>query len=234
MPIARVRNKILHFIHIPKTGGSYVTSYLRAIGQVALHSRTPVSCANTTPQHMDIATSKILLPLGFVDHRFAVIRDPLDRILSEFRYRFTRAAQPEQSANGHKPENAVLVELDWGQTFFGTFEEWVDLVFEMYQADPTVCDNHIRPQSDFVDAETKLFRFENGIDTVLDWIDSTTGTLRRPFCIDQNESQRLQVNIPNHTRDKIIDFYRSDYRMINRLVEANPAVAALGEQRVDG
>lgn len=42
MPLSKINGKLLHFVHIPKTGGSCITSYLRAKGPVALYSREGV------------------------------------------------------------------------------------------------------------------------------------------------------------------------------------------------
>ncbi len=216
MPLARVNGKLLHFVHIPKTGGSSVTSYLRTIGKVALYSRNPVDWARTTPQHMDIQTAKTLLPADFVDVRFAIMRDPLERILSEFQYRYTRLAHRAPHLHPVEADEPVTVELDWNKTFHGTFEEWVDLVFTLYERDHSACDNHIRPQSDFVDPDVKLFLFENGLGPVIEWIDKFTGAKGQATRLDRNESIVLPVNVRPGVRRRIESFYARDYDLIAR------------------
>ncbi|MBT8408046.1 MAG: sulfotransferase family protein, partial [Alphaproteobacteria bacterium] len=65
--------------------------YLLKKGPMALFNRTPLPWARTTPQHIEGATHRILIPEGFCDAAFMVVRDPVERLISEFRYR-TEAA----------------------------------------------------------------------------------------------------------------------------------------------
>ena len=219
MPIARVNGKILHFVHAPKTGGSSVTSYLRSVGHVALHSRQPVNWARVTPQHMDIESAEALLPDGFVDARFTILRDPLARMVSEFRYRYTRLLDAGHSAKPYQSGDPVTVELDWGQTFCGTFETWVDKVFQLYQHDNSTCDNHIRPQADFVSPDAKVFLFEDGLDKVFDWIDRFAGINRAHVELDRNASKRLPFEVSEAVQQRIRQFYERDYALIADLRE---------------
>lgn len=216
MPIARINGKILHFVHIPKTGGSTITSYLRSIGQVALYSRERIDCLRSTPQHMDIRTSKTLLPQGFVDARFAILRNPVARMHSEFRYRYTRLARNGEGACRKDPNGAVQVELDWGESFFGTFDEWVGLVIDKYNQEACACDNHIRPQSDFIDEDVRVFLFEDGLESVIDWINKFTETSTSPFIPDTNASVEIPISMSSKTKRIIREFYADDYSLILR------------------
>lgn len=215
MPIARINGKLLHFVHIPKTGGANVTSYMRTIGQVALYSREPLDWARTTPQHMEMRTSQVLLPRDFVDARFMILRNPLERMLSEFRYRYTRLSKVRASAETLGTNAPVTLELDWDEEFHGTFDEWVELVLARYELDPFTCDNHIRPQSHYFDPEAKVFLFENGMEPVLNWIDNFTGVAGAHFDADRNASLEIPIVVSPRTRALIEDFYAEDYRIIS-------------------
>ncbi|MFD2740127.1 sulfotransferase family 2 domain-containing protein [Sulfitobacter aestuarii] len=225
MPLARINGKILHFIHIPKTGGSGISSYLRAKGQVALYSRERLQWARTTPQHVHAETSEILLPDGFADATFAVIRDPMQRLLSEYRYRVTRRHDSGAVPKALDSGAALTVELDWGAEFHGTFDAWVTHIFAEYQRDPHVCDNHVRPQADFIRQGAALFRFEQGMQPVFDWIDRVTGTTRADFRIDRNESIKFEIEMSDETRAAIRRFYAADFALCDRLATA-PAPSA--------
>jgi hypothetical protein len=90
VPLSKINGQLLHFVQIPKTGGSCIKSYLRAKGPAARYSRDPVEWSKTTPQHLDAARQRVLLPEGFYDHSFAILRNPFERLLSEYRYRAMR------------------------------------------------------------------------------------------------------------------------------------------------
>ncbi len=76
MPLARVGQGILFFVHIPKTGGSSIERYLQEIGQACLVSRRATGFSKVTPQHMERETCQSCIPAGFYDQGFAMLRDP--------------------------------------------------------------------------------------------------------------------------------------------------------------
>lgn len=217
MPLAKINGKLLHFVHIPKTGGSSVTSYLRAKGDVGMYSRRPIGWSRTTPQHMEYQTSKVLVPDGFSDATFTVLRDPLQRLVSEFRYRATRYNSTVGNNKQRYSGGALTVELDWNETYSGTFEEWIDVVFEKYQRDPYTCDNHIRPQTDFIGRNITAFLLEDGLEQVFRWIDNITGTKRQVTTLDSNRSANIGVQVSDRTRTIVKEFYSLDYEFISEI-----------------
>ncbi len=87
MPLARLGGQVLFFAHVPKTGGTSIEAYLRAQGAaLALHgagegwSRVPL-------QHLHRAAWEEIVAPGAWDAGFVVLRDPLARLISEFRMR---------------------------------------------------------------------------------------------------------------------------------------------------
>ena len=56
------------------------------VGQVCLVARRATGFSRVTPQHMERATFARYIPQSFYDHGFAIIRDPMDRLKSEFRH----------------------------------------------------------------------------------------------------------------------------------------------------
>lgn len=234
MPLAKINGKILHFVHIPKTGGSCVTSYLRAKGKVALYSREQVLWSRTTPQHMEFETRNVMVPEGFSDGTFAILRDPLERILSEFRYRATRRNGRQEAQADISTSDELAIELDWNQEFHGTFDQWVKLVFSEQRKNPYMCDNHIRPQTEFVSSNTTIFMFDDGLDPVLDWIDRVTNTPRASVALDRNESVKFSIEMHDQTRQMIAEFYAGDYAFIEKIKATNvknslPAGSKLSE-----
>lgn len=130
MPLARIEGCVLHFVHIPKTGGSSINSYLRAKGSLALYSREPVDCMAVSPQHLHRTPCRSIVPDAFSDAAFTVLRDPVDRMVSEYRYRAARRARAAGS------DSDPCVEWHDGSAFAGGFDAWVCAALEEVAADP--------------------------------------------------------------------------------------------------
>lgn len=217
MPLARINHRLLHFVHVPKTGGASITDYMRKKGKVALYSREELAWAQSTPQHLEYEISRMLIPQGFADTSFSIVRDPLERLLSEFRYRATRLGSKYPLPKELTANDAIKVELDWNKEFEGTFDDWVALVFDMCAESPNACDNHIRPQIDFIGPEMKVFLFERGLQKVYNWIDQITATPAVLTPLDRNESEKIDIEVSNSTRVKINNFYERDYDLLKKL-----------------
>lgn len=217
MPIARINGRLLNFVHIPKTGGSSIKSYLMAKGPLALYTREPSEWARTTPQHIHADIYSLLIPDEFCDVRFAVVRDPLARLISEFRYRAKRCLEPSTKHCTLNDDGTVCIESHTLRKILVTFDDWVNMTFEEYRSDPYIYDNHIRPQSDFIDRDMKIFRFEYGLLHVFDWIDEFSRTRSLQLHLDRNQNFGPDFNVSHATRSQIRSFYRRDYALIEGL-----------------
>ena len=145
MPLLRVNKKNVLFVHIPKTGGETVEHYLRQVARIGFfHSNSRQRLFDCTPQHFDNEIYRVLFPAGFVDYSFAFVRHPVDRIISEYKMRIGSRFQQ------NKP---VL-----------TFSQWLEKSVKLLQEVPRYLDNHLTPQSKFLNPKTKLFFFESGIE----------------------------------------------------------------------
>jgi sulfotransferase famil protein len=90
MPIDVSRNLI--FIHIPKTGGTSIESWLQMFRPDQLRSARPRAALdppNKVPQHFTLRELRRNLPPEWVDscYKFAFVRNPWDRFLSEYVWR---------------------------------------------------------------------------------------------------------------------------------------------------
>ncbi|MEX3016642.1 sulfotransferase family 2 domain-containing protein [Gymnodinialimonas hymeniacidonis] len=200
MPLARIGDRILFFAHIPKTGGSSVETYLDQKGAVALRFKRRMGWSETTAQHMEARIHTRLVPDGFFDASFAVLRDPVARMVSEYRYRRDRYERQRD------------------------FPAWVRAAFDAYGRDQYVFDNHIRPQTEYLRPGMVLFRLEAGMDAVCDWIDAETGTPPASRDIWEKKSATEKVAVPDDLRDEIIKFYEADYAVMDRMIENGRAL----------
>ena len=74
------------FVHIPKTAGSSITRALRAVGGKKDHAL----CAKTKHETVESFVERVGHHEFTSRHSFTVIRDPLDRFVSHFRFLKTR------------------------------------------------------------------------------------------------------------------------------------------------
>lgn len=140
MPIlTRGETRIL-FIHIPKTGGTYVEDLFRANG-FQVHFWQPkrvLPVQSISLQHLHAAPLAMMMDLSAFDYIFTTVRHPFRRLLSEYKMR-----EPE------------------GRIGFG---DWASGALSDVAEDPATLDNHMRPQTDFLLPGGRVYRQEDGFD----------------------------------------------------------------------
>ena len=156
MPLFKTPKGLFFFAHVPRTGGSSVEDYLlQRFGQPAFHDRSflskPASIrwSRTTPQHLSADEFETLFPSDFVDHKISVVRHPVSRIVSIFKW--LRSTQKG-------------VERD--------FDKWLEKALSEVQADPWCHDGHLKCQVEFVPSGCQVFRLEEGLERVARYVDS--------------------------------------------------------------
>ena len=78
------------FVHIPKCGGGSVEQFLRSYGfRQGMFSIDPAynSVLKCSPQHMHAELLLGILRVDRFDCVFSIVRDPVERMLSEYRWR---------------------------------------------------------------------------------------------------------------------------------------------------
>lgn len=203
MPIARIADKVLFFIHIPKCGGSSIEHVLRQNGSLALYSRTDNTHFKCSAQHIHAKIHEVIIPEDFYDTCFAVLRQPEARMVSEYMFQKHR-----QVLMAEKTGRAVK-ELP-------IFPQWVRNTFEQYKSDPYMLDNHIRAQTEFLRSGAKLFYLEDGLEDVYKWLRSVCSV---PIAVPQVRALKSAGRKPGvlpETRRLIEEFYRTDIELIRR------------------
>lgn len=162
MPIVRADNKMIYYAHVPKCAGSAVEDYLAArFGPIAFRdTRHRLLAAErrwtrTSPQHVDRASLGRLFPPGFFDHVFTVVRHPVARLVSCWHFQL-------------EVERAIASGI--------TFSDWLLELEEIWAEQPFGFDNHTRPMVDLVPEGARIFHLEHGLDAIIPWLDSITGT----------------------------------------------------------
>jgi hypothetical protein len=161
MPLTRLPDgRLLMFAHVPKCAGTSVEHYLEAaFGPLALLDRTFNALpqgqrwSKTSPQHVDAVTLRRLFPPGFLAACLAVVRHPVARILSVFRWQ-------------RDIEGTIAPDVPFG--------DWLDGLTERPRR-RWAYDNHVRPMTEMVPDDAAVFRLEDGWDPVIDWLQALVG-----------------------------------------------------------
>jgi len=169
MPLVRAQAKLIYYAHVPKCAGSAVEYYLRdRFGPLALWNTRYNALADpwtrTSPQHIDRASLATLLPDSFIDHSFCVVRHPVSRIVSAWHF--------QKDVEGTVPDGTG-------------FSDWLQSLPAQWADSPYAFDNHTRPMDDFVPRGAKVFYLEHGLEALIPWLDTVTGTASTPRFIDQ-------------------------------------------------
>lgn len=138
MPFYTKNNKTIFFSHIPKTGGSSVDRYLIQ----AKYIRTFYGGSNTKSlQHRHTLDNDLIEEKSKYNiiYEFAVFRNPLERLLSEF---FMRSATHTNKTDTD-------------------FHNFAVNILNQYELNNHINDNHIRPQSEFINENMDIFKFNN-------------------------------------------------------------------------
>ena len=173
MPIVRIKEKLVYFAHVPKCAGTAVERYLiDRFGPLGFRDQRFFTrpqrrrWSRSSPQHIDTATLAMLLPESFFAAQFALVRHPVPRLISV--YRFQRDI-----------EHTIDEDTD--------FETWLGALSKMRSRRPFAYDNHIRPMTEIVPEGATVFRLEaeGGADQIVPWLDEIAGDTELPRSVPQ-------------------------------------------------
>lgn len=158
--------------------------------------RRGMAMTPASPQHMtwdDISGQIDPAP----DLSFGVVRDPLARLRSEY-------------AHQHRSPYLFRRLLAWGSSF----SLWTRVALLAARENPYIFDSHIRPQADFLPSDARVFRFEDGLDKVVTWIDQIApvegGLDHMPHSLPSRKLRRKPDLGPEELA-LVADFYAKDY-----------------------
>ena len=176
------------FVHIPKTGGTSVGRLVKHLGgKEALRRSVANPDLPCTPQHFHASILPDIVPLDFVDLAFTVVRNPYERLASEYRM---RVQQPGRDL---------------------PFDEFVRRMFQRFERNPFIGDNHIRPQSHFLLPGVRQFRFEespfDAIASALEEI-GVANQVEMPW---ERKAERQAIASSPETIGTIRAFYADDF-----------------------
>ena len=186
------------FIHIPKTGGSSLEKGLRDAGFRQSYWSREKTAYGCSPQHLHAEALQKTFDVSSFDLVFTVVRDPVDRAVSEFNMR-----RPAEAGEDSGDEQ---------------FRRWFSWCRKSIGRRPWALDNHIRPQVDFMVPDCRVFRFEDGLDMVLRFALATIEKPHavRPPCPEvphllKSHGGLSRSDLGEESLDSIFHVYREDY-----------------------
>lgn len=130
-----------------------------------------------SPQHLIWEDALKALPRA-PDQVFALVRDPVARMASEYRWQ-------RKGRRGTKLGKALA---------YLPFPIWLRFMLALVKRHPHAFDNHLRPQSDFIPEGAKVFRLEQGMEPVLRWLAEEVGPpvdAQMPYAIATGGQNRV-------------------------------------------
>lgn len=203
MPLYRNSDRIVLFVHIPKTGGSTVEEVLKAEGSAqALKYHKRLGYSKSTPQHMHWDITKHWISEEFYDYAFTVVRNPFARLLSEYRWRQKMTQSP-----------------------LPAFDPWVVKTLAADSERPYQMDNHIRPQVAFIGPNVEVFRLEDGLmPAVKNGLEALGLPSGHVTLHHKRKSDHQPVEVTASTIEKIRHFYAEDFDTFGYSPDELPAL----------
>ncbi|MEL7012923.1 MAG: sulfotransferase family 2 domain-containing protein [Pseudomonadota bacterium] len=212
MPLFRINHELHYFAHVPKCAGASIEVYLRKrFGELAFLNGQFFNVAEhqrwtrSSPQHVDVASLNLLVPRKWIASSFAVVRHPVMRLRSAFDY--------QRVGEKSIPEDTDI-------------NAWLEGWAKTRETHPFQFDNHARPAHDLVPKAAKIFRLEDGIDGVVQYLDTLEGKERGPRAITHENKSRSGAN---YSKDQsklsdaslalIAEIYKTDFDRFGYTVE---------------
>lgn len=198
MPFIHHDGRALLYLHVPKTGGSTIEDWLRTIAPLRFHSVGTPQPMKCTPQHLRMNDFRELFGADYFDHVVMTVRNPYDRIASEYRMR------------------AMLA----GETFWKaapSFSLWLEQTLEAAAKNPFHLGNHLRPQWQFLGDGVEVLKYETGLPAITARMAQILGvaapdTLPRVF-----DTSAAHVTVEWDIADRLLvqEFYRKDFKVFD-------------------
>ena len=194
MPFIEHNNRRLLYLHVPKTGGTTIESWLGTIAPLRFHSVGLPTALRCTPQHLQMKDFNQIFGNGYFDHVVMTVRNPYDRIASEYRMQ------------------AMLEGKGVWKAARG-FSLWLEQVLDARKDNPYFLDNHLRPQWEFLGSGVEVLKFEDGLPSIVARIATILG-VEPPATLGHDyhtSASGITVKWDKIDRLRVQEVYRKDF-----------------------
>lgn len=195
MPVFSIEGRRILFLHVPKTGGTAISAALQAAGEMRFDQPIHFGRRRVAPRHAPASViNQIFDPASF-DFIFTVVRHPLSRAISEYRYQ------------RRKPGLHMARVLG--------FDGWLGWSLARARRNPGYRDNHFRPQSDYLMPGCRVFRHEDGLKAPLAALSDLTGRDLVAGLAVKNPSPQAIARPSSRSLARLRLAYRADYEALS-------------------
>lgn len=195
IPIFEISGKRILFIHVPKTGGTSLSAALEKFGTITFDRGFRENKKKVSERHAHEALIHSNITNTRFDYVFMITRNPVDRIISEYRYQCRKPGLHRSKVLG--------------------FGLWLDYSLYRTKKNRGYRDNHFRPQSEFATLGCEIFRLEDGLECAINCINQKLGLSIELPPERMNVSPEYDIKVKKLHIEKIHSFYASDYLAYN-------------------
>ncbi|MAE22110.1 MAG: hypothetical protein CMK92_06735 [Pseudomonas sp.] len=196
MPVFDCNGKQLVYVHIPKTGGTSVESFINEINDVKsmFFSNSVLEGMQVTPQHLPLTTIKSVMGRFYnPDYIFTIVRNPYHRAESEFKYRM---------------DLGLFKNIPFKEKFFNI---WLLYTVILESIAPGRLDNHMRPQSYFLTSDVFIYKLEDGMERAIESIKKELGLESRAYESIASKKVSTKRNLSwSRSSIKLVSSYYND------------------------
>lgn len=183
----------LLFIHPPKTGGISIGSYILDNGFSYNQDHLTDDLKKEYMKYGNHHVDSRLIPNIEYDYTFSIFRDPVKRLESGYKHRFSNIY---------------------------SFEDFVDRGLSEYNRNSSkLIDQIIKPQVEYYTQKCEVFLFQD-IKKIPLYLNER-GIKMKGKIVHINRSKHLNININQSIFNKIKDFYKEDYIFLDLLGGSN-------------
>lgn len=201
MPFIQFEGRNILFMHVPKTAGMSVESWLESLAPVQLSNVYNAGWSRTlrcSVQHLDANDIRRLFRDDYFAYAFLFVRDPYARMESEYRYLRSKGKLRLVSSDLGKPP---------------AFAQWAVREIKAAMENPWALDNHLRPQWKFVYPGADCFKLEDGLAEGLAMAAARIGA-RAPQatpCLNRTTGLDIETSWTAEARDLVTRRYARDF-----------------------
>jgi len=197
-------NSSTYHVHIPRTGGRFITQTFVNNGYEVVHSNDDLHLYGIECYHLHYPLYEYLEGVD-TSFQFAIVRNPIDRFYSEISNISIKRNYKESDIN-------YLIDYE-NFSYFLNFERMTNHYAK----------NWFRPQHEFIGPNTKIWKFESGLTKKFrEWYYELTNEVLEDkeysYWGDEETElnpKRKELKLPKSIIQNVEEYYAKDFEVFN-------------------